>query len=95
MVRCAEVVTEEFKWLYQGSTLSPFLFAMVIDRLTDEVKQESPLAMMFADDIVTCSESREQMEENLERWRYAPERRGMNVSHSKADYEGDPSGVVS
>ena len=35
--------------------LSPFLFAMVMDRLTDEVRQESPWNMMFADDIVICS----------------------------------------
>ncbi len=32
---------------------------------------------MFADDTVICSESREKVEENLERWRYALERSGM------------------
>ncbi|KAK3573368.1 hypothetical protein QTP86_024117 [Hemibagrus guttatus] len=37
--------------------------------------------MMFADYIVICSESREQVEENLGRWRFALERRGMKVSH--------------
>uniref|UniRef100_A0A3B3I842 C2 domain-containing protein n=1 Tax=Oryzias latipes TaxID=8090 RepID=A0A3B3I842_ORYLA len=41
---------------------------------------------MFADDIVICSESREQVEEQLERWRFALERRGMKVSHSKTEY---------
>ncbi|KAE8277169.1 hypothetical protein D5F01_LYC25016 [Larimichthys crocea] len=42
VVRCAVGVTEEFKvevGLHQGSALSPFLFAMVMDRLTDEVRQ--------------------------------------------------------
>ncbi|KAK3571033.1 hypothetical protein QTP86_001289 [Hemibagrus guttatus] len=38
-------------------------------QLSEEVRQESPWTMMFADDIVICSESREQVEENLERWR--------------------------
>uniref|UniRef100_A0AAQ6IM76 ribonuclease H n=1 Tax=Anabas testudineus TaxID=64144 RepID=A0AAQ6IM76_ANATE len=76
VVRCAVVQTEEFKvevGLHQGSALSPFLFAMLMDRLTDEVRQESPWTMMFADDIVICSESREQVEEQLERWRFALE----------------------
>ncbi|KAJ8375265.1 hypothetical protein SKAU_G00058450 [Synaphobranchus kaupii] len=89
VVRCAVGVTEAFKvgvGLHQGSALSPFLFAMVMDRLTDKVRQESPWTMMFADDIVICSESREQVEESLEKWRYALERRGMKVSRSKTEY---------
>ncbi|KAK3547532.1 hypothetical protein QTP86_021516, partial [Hemibagrus guttatus] len=72
VVRCAVGQTEEFKLevgLHQGSALSPFLFAMVMDQLSEEVRQESPCTMIFADDIVICSESREQVEENLERWR--------------------------
>ncbi|KAK3509272.1 hypothetical protein QTP70_028595, partial [Hemibagrus guttatus] len=80
VVRCAVGQTEEFKvevGLHQGSALSPFLFAIVMDQLSEEVRQESPQTMMFADDIVICSESREQVEENLERWRFALERRGM------------------
>ncbi|KAK3549709.1 hypothetical protein QTP86_007157 [Hemibagrus guttatus] len=60
--------------------------AVVMDQLSEEVRQESPWTMMFADDIVICSESREQVEESLERWRFALERRGMKVSRSKAEY---------
>ncbi|KAK3561691.1 hypothetical protein QTP86_012554 [Hemibagrus guttatus] len=77
--RVLESQTEEFKvevGLHQGSALSPFLFAMVMDQLSQEVRQESPWTMMFADDSES-SESREQVEENLERWRFALERRGM------------------
>ncbi|KAK3573107.1 hypothetical protein QTP86_013217 [Hemibagrus guttatus] len=54
--------------------------------------------MMFADDIVICSESREQVEGNLERCRFALERRGMKISHSKTEYmcvnEREGSGTV-
>ncbi|KAK3570005.1 hypothetical protein QTP86_008433 [Hemibagrus guttatus] len=63
VVRCAVGQTEEFKveaGLHQGSALSPFLFAIEMDQLSEEVRQESPWTMMFADDIVICSESREQ-----------------------------------
>ncbi|KAK3553457.1 hypothetical protein QTP70_003500 [Hemibagrus guttatus] len=56
--------------------------AVVMDQLSEEVRQESPWTMMFADDIVICSESREQVEENLERWRFALERRGMKEVHN-------------
>ncbi|KAK3544154.1 hypothetical protein QTP86_003405, partial [Hemibagrus guttatus] len=101
VVRCAVGQTEEFNvevGLHQGSALSPFLFAMVMDQLSEEVRQESPWTMMFADDIVICSESREQVEENLERWRFALERRGMKVSRSKTEYmcvnEREGSGTV-
>ncbi|KAK3561567.1 hypothetical protein QTP86_010220 [Hemibagrus guttatus] len=101
VVRCAVGQTEEFKvevGLHQGSALSPFLFAMVMDQLSEEVRQESPWTMMFADDIVICSESREQVEENLERWRFALERRGMKVSRRKTEYmcvnEREGSGTV-
>ena len=41
---------------------------------------------MFADDIVICSESKEQVEEKLESWRYALERRGMKVNRRKREY---------
>ncbi|KAK3527532.1 hypothetical protein QTP86_026399, partial [Hemibagrus guttatus] len=101
VVRCAVGQTEEFNvevGLHQGSALSPFLFAIVMYQLSEEVRQESPWTMMFADDIVICSESREQVEENLERWRFALERRGMKVSRSKTEYmcvnEREGSGTV-
>ncbi|KAK3518202.1 hypothetical protein QTP70_033895, partial [Hemibagrus guttatus] len=101
VVRCAVGQTEEFNvevGLHQGSALSPFLFAIVMDQLSEEVRQESPWTMMFADDIVICSESREQVEENLERWTFALERRGMKVSRSKTVYmcvnEREGSGTV-
>ncbi|KAK3515449.1 hypothetical protein QTP70_021407 [Hemibagrus guttatus] len=101
VVRCAVGQTEEFKvevGLHQGSALSHFLFAIVMDQLSEEVRQESPWTMMFADDIVICSESREQVEENLERWRFALEGRGMKVSRSKTEHmcvnEREGSGTV-
>ena len=72
--------------LQQGSALSPCLFAMVMDRMTDEIREEAPWTMMFADDIVICSERKEQIEENLESWRYALERSGMKVNRRKTEY---------
>ena len=88
-VRCAVGVTEGFEvkvGLHQRSALSPCLFAMMMDRMTDEIREEAPWTMMFADDIVICSESKEHVEEKLESWRYALERRGMKVNRRKTEY---------
>ena len=55
VVKCTVGTTESFKvkvGLHQGSALSPFLFAVIMDRLTDEVRREPPWTMLFADDIV-------------------------------------------
>ena len=42
--------------------------------------------MMFADDIVICSESKERIEEKLESWRYALERRGIQVNRREIEH---------
>ena len=89
VVRCAVGTTESFNvkvGLHQGSALSPFLFAVIMDRLTDEVRREPPWTMLFADDIVIFEETREEVERRLESWKYALEKRGMKVSRSKTKY---------
>ena len=45
-----------------------------------------PWTMLFVDDIVICKETREEVEQRLESWRYALERREMKVSRSKTEY---------
>ena len=57
-----------------------------MDMLTDEVKREPPWTMLFADDILICEESREEVEQRLECWRYALEKRRVKVSRSKTEY---------
>ena len=89
VVRCAVGTTKSFKvkvGLHQGSALSPFLFAVIMDRLMDEVRREPPWTMLFADDIVICEETREEVEQRLEAWKYALERREMKVNRSKTEY---------
>ena len=42
--------------------------------------------MLFADDIMICEETREEIERRLESWKYSLERRGIKVSKSKTEY---------
>ena len=89
VVRCAVGTTESFKvkvGLHQGSALSPFLFTVIMNRLTDEVRREPPWTMLFADDSVIWEETREEVKRRLECWRYTLERREMKVSRSKTKY---------
>ena len=88
VVKCAVGTTESFKVkvrLHQGSALSPFLFALIMNRLTNKVRREPPWTMLFADNIVICEETREEVEQRLESWKYALKRRGMKASRSKTE----------
>ena len=62
------------------------MFSMIMDRLTDEVRIEPLWTMLFADDIVICEKTKEEVKQRLECWRYALERTGMKVSRSKTKY---------
>lgn len=48
-------------WLPGFIRPEPLLFAVVMDSLTDESSHKVPWIMMFADAIVFCAESREQV----------------------------------
>ena len=90
-VRSAAGLTEEFKvgvGLHQGSALSPFFFAIIINRLTEDIRKDAPWDMLFADDIVLPRKNHRELEEDLEIWRNALERRGLKVNRSKIEYLG-------
>ena len=56
---------------------------MLIDRLTEKVRQESPWSMMFGHDIVICEKIKEQAEASLEKWRAALESRGLRSAEQR------------
>ena len=52
-------LTDEFSitiGLHQGSALSPFLFAIVMDEITKSTHEDIPWCMLFVDDIVQKTE---------------------------------------
>ena len=54
--------------------------------MTEEIRTESPWDMMFADDIVLCREDGRQLQEVLEFWRNALEKRGLKMSRNKTEH---------
>ena len=68
--------------IHQGSILSPFIFAVVTDVVTEEVANEG-CALMYADDLVLICETKEEA-----RWRFLAQRnalesKGLKVNISK------------
>ncbi|KAL6538155.1 hypothetical protein OROGR_012143 [Orobanche gracilis] len=88
-VRTGVGKTEEFPiqiGVHQGSALSPFLFAIVMDELTSSLQDGIPWCMLFADDIVLVDETKEGVETKLELWRRSLESRGFKLSRNKTEY---------
>ncbi|KAF3645510.1 putative pre-mRNA-processing factor 6-like [Capsicum annuum] len=71
---------------YQGSTLSLFLFTLVMDVLTSRIQGEVPWFMLFADDVVLIDETRGGVNDKLEVWRQTLESKGFRLSRSKTEY---------
>ena len=96
-VWCSVGETEKFPvkvGLHQGSALSPYLFNLIMDVISAEVRDEAPLSMLFADDIILSSSQHENVEKKLEEWRKVMEERGLKISRRKPEHlqynkEGD------
>ena len=88
-VRSSVGTTEKFKvkvGLHQGSALSPYVFDILMDVITLEVREEVPWSAMFADDIILVDLTREGVQLKLERWREKLEDRGLKISRTKTEY---------
>ena len=52
--------------IHQGSALSPFLFIMVVDVLTKVVRDGSLMEISYADNLVLCGESLNEVTDQYE-----------------------------
>jgi hypothetical protein len=69
IVRTSDRDTNDFPiniGLHQGSALSPYLFALVMDEVIRDIQGGIPWCMLFADDVVFVNESRMGVEQKLE-----------------------------
>ena len=67
-------------------SLSPYLFALVMDELTGHIQDDIPWCMLFANDIVLIDETQEGVNAKLNLWREVLESKGLRLSRSKTEY---------
>ena len=63
--------------VHQGSALSPLLFIMVMDVLTEDVRDGSLMELLYADDLVFCGKSLSEVMDKYGRWKKCNGRKGF------------------
>ena len=77
--------------VHQGSALSPLLFIMVMDVLTDDVRDGSLMELLYAHDLALCGESLNGVMDKYGRWKNAVEGKGLRMDVNKT--KGMPKGI--
>jgi hypothetical protein len=88
-VRTSDGDTNDFSInirLHQGSALSPYLFALVMNEVIRDIQGGIPWCMVFADGVILIDESRTRVDQKLELWRRTLEAKGFRLSRSKMEY---------
>lgn len=88
-VRTSDGDTDDFPvkiGLHQGSALSTYLFALVMDGVTRDIQGDIPWCMLFADDVVLVDDNQMGVNRKLELWRQTLESEGLRLSRTKTEY---------
>ena len=72
--------------LHEGSMLSLYLFALIIDELTKHIQDDIPWCMLFTDNIVLIDENKSRVNAKLDVWREILESNGFKISRTKTEY---------
>ena len=85
-VRVDSELSEEFEvkvWMNQGSVLSPFLFAVVVDVVTVFAREVVLSELLCADDLLLMSETIEGLRNKFLEWNEAFERQWQLVEQEE------------
>ena len=69
--------------VHEASPLSPLLFIMVMDVLTEDVRDGSLMELLYADDLALCEESLNDVMGKYKRWKNAVEGKRLRVNVDK------------
>ena len=84
-VRVDYELSEEFEVkvkMHQGSVLSPFLFAVLLDVVTEFAREGALSELLYADNIVLMSETIDELENDFFKWKVF-ESKGFKVDLEK------------
>ena len=79
-------LSEEFEakvWMHQGSVLSPFLFAVVVDVVTEFASEGALSELLCADDLVLMRQTNEGLRNKFIKWKEAFQSKGLKVNLEK------------
>ena len=85
-VRVGLKLFKEFKvkvGVHQESALSALLFVIMVDMITESVRNGLMSEMLYADDLVLASETMEGLRETFWKWKEAFESKGLKVNLGK------------
>ena len=77
---------------YQGSVLSPLLFAAVMDVVSSEARSGLPSELLCANDLVIMAPTMEQLGRRVADWRASLLGRGLKVNAGKSEVMDGSSG---
>ena len=69
--------------VHQGSVLSPLLFAIAVDVISENPREGLMNEILYADDLVLGSEGMKNLKEKFFKWKEAFESKGLKVNLKK------------
>ena len=79
-------MTESFEvevGLHQGSALSPLLFVIILDVISQEFGTGLLWEMLFADDLAITAKTEKYLQNQLQNWQRSLEQKGMEMNVKK------------
>ena len=80
--------SEHFKvgiGLHQGSALSPFLFIMLVDTISQDVRNELPWELLYADYLAIIDVTSTDTQNKLESWQKVSTDNGLKINVAKTE----------
>ena len=72
--------------IHQGSVLSPFLFSIMLNKLSESERKGSLYELLYAADLVLMTETMEELEVQFIYWKEVFQGKGLKVNLGKKGY---------